>query len=304
MLPLDAVELRDSHRASHPAIRGSGVGCAFLRSVSDANAPEAWLADICSSYSFDPAGVLRADDRVSWPLTASSIKELTTELVSRGLLLGLPREPAALANVMEVGIVDFLVDAARSAGDIDVVRGSERGYPDLELSGSRFNGRRYAVDVKVAQRARTKTQSRTQSRITLYTGNTYFRWPDLKWPGTFRPFNDYTGHLDIIVTYTLDADRRERATDVELFVQEPWRIASRKRSSTTREYIGAVDLLADLRVGNGEFSTPDEFYKYWRAYPFRISAGIQTLLRKLVAEQQAELDRLRGAQGQAAGGER
>lgn len=261
--------------------------------MSDVPSPSAWLHDICSSYTFDPLGVLRADAGAAWPLTASSLEELTTELVARDLLLALPREPAALANVMEVGIVDFLIEAAKQAGDIEVTRGSERGYPDLELSGPRFGEQAYAVDVKVAQRARTRTQTRTQSRITLYTGNTYFRWPNLKWPGTFRPFDDYAGHYDILVIYTLEADKRQRATNVEIFVQEPWRIASRKRSSTTREYIGAVDVIADLREGRGEFDSAEEFYRFWRAFNFRISTGVQTQLRRLIADQEAELTRLR-----------
>lgn len=263
--------------------------------MPDANDPGAWLSDICASYRFDPLGVLRADDAVRWPLSASSLAELTNELVARGLLLALPREPAALANVMEVGIVDFIAGAAEQEGDVEVRRGSERGYPDLEVSGQRFRGRPYAVDVKVAQRARTRDRTRTQSRITLYTGNTYFRWPNLKWPGTFRPFADYAGHFDILVLYTLDPGRRERATDVELFVQEPWRIASTRRSSTTREYIGAVDLIEDLKHGRGEFKSAEAFYKYWRTYPFRISAGVQEQLRRLIAAQDAELARLRAA---------
>jgi hypothetical protein len=237
--------------------------------------------------------VLRAENDVAWPVRASSIEELTQALAERGLLLALPTEPAALANVMEVGIVDFLIEAARLAGDIETVRGTERGYPDLEVSGRRFGDRTYAVDVKVARRADTRTRSRTQSRITLYTGNTYFKWPNLRWPGTFRPFNEYAGHLDILVLYTFVEDRRERATDVELLVQEPWRIASKKRSSTTREYIGAVDLIQSLRDGRGAFATPEEFYTFWRNYNFRISPGIQNMLRKLLDEQRDELDRLR-----------
>ncbi len=275
---------------------GSSQPCAFLCRVSDVSDLKQWLSDICSSYRFDPLGVLRADNEVAWPLAAHSIDELTNELVARGLLLGLPREPAALANVMEVGIVDFLVEAAEQAGDIEVARGTERGYPDIEVSGPRFGGQPYAVDVKVAQRARTRAQDRTQSRITLYTGNTYFKWPNLKWPGTFRPFNEYAGHLDILIFYTLDPARRERATDVQVVVQEPWRIASRKRSSTTREYIGAVDLIWNIEQGRGEFESADEFYKYWRSYPFRISAGVQNQLRRLIAEQEAELARLRARQ--------
>jgi hypothetical protein len=158
--------------------------------------------------------------------------------------------------------------------------------------------------VKVARRARMArgTPTRTNSRITLYTGNTYFKHPDLKWPATFRPFNEYSGHLDVVLLYTLDTNTRGRATELELIVQEPWRIASRQRSSTTREYIGAVMEIDRVRNGNGEFSTAEEFYRYWRAYPFRLSQGIQRTLARLVQEQRRELERLRHPTGDDARG--
>jgi hypothetical protein len=43
------------------------------------------------------------------------------------------------------------------------------------------------VDVKVARRGPGRSRN-TKSRITLYTGNTYFRYPSVRWPGTFRPW--------------------------------------------------------------------------------------------------------------------
>jgi hypothetical protein len=101
----------------------------------------------------------------------------------------------------------------------------------------------------------------------------------------FRPFRDYALHLDVLAIYTLDPDRMERATDIELIVQEAWRIASRRRSSTTREYIGAVDSLEDLRDGKSEFENEDDFYRYWRAYPFRTGRAVEQQLRRLLAEQ-------------------
>ena len=94
------------------------------------------------------------------------------------------------------------------------------------------------MDIKAARRAANGRQ--TQSRITLYTGNTYFKWPGLHWPGTFRPFSDYATHLDVLMIYTLNPDSNARVEDLEIIVQEPWRIASRDRSSTTREYLGAI----------------------------------------------------------------
>ncbi|GAB7049066.1 type II restriction endonuclease [Catenuloplanes indicus] len=249
--------------------------------------PLEWLRRQCQSYTFDALGVYQAfGSDAKWPVQASSPEELTAVLAKNGHLLPLPKEPAALANVVEVSVTDFLEAQARSEDEsIELIRGTERGYPDLELTGTRWGGKIFAVDIKVARRADTKDKARTQSRITLYTGNTYFKWEDLHWPGTFRPFSQYSGHFDIIFLYTLEVDSMHRVTDVEILVQEPWRIASKKRSSTTREYIGAVDLIADLRAGQGEFATEDEFYRFWRKFNFKTSAAVANQLQRLLEKE-------------------
>ncbi|MGN6245741.1 MAG: type II restriction endonuclease [Motilibacteraceae bacterium] len=231
-------------------------------------------------------------------MVANSAEELAERLAGGGHLLPLPKEPAALANVIEVDVVDHLLSALGEAEHAEWHRGSERGYPDLEVGGAAFGGGWHAVDIKVAQRARGSaaprpgTPQRTQSRITLYTGNTYFRHPELHWPGTFRPFADYRSHADVIVLYTL-TETPARVADLEVIVHEPWRIASTRRSSTTREYIGAVDSIDDLRAGRGEFGSPEDFYRFWRRYGFRTSPGVQRIYERLVAAQRAELERLR-----------
>ena len=61
-------------------------------------------------------------------------------------------------------------------------------------------------------------------------------------------------------------------------------ISSRQRSSTTREYIGAVNHLAALREGRGEFETEEEFYRYWRAYPFRTGRAVEQQVQEEVQE--------------------
>ena len=106
--------------------------------------------------------------------------------------------------------------------------------------------------------------TKTESRITLYTGNTYFRYPSIKIGGIRRPFDEYQEHLDVIGLYVFDESTKARVTSLELLICEPWRVASRERSSTTREYIGAVENLADLRASRGAFATKTEFYRYWR----------------------------------------
>jgi hypothetical protein len=252
-----------------------------------------WLRVRCAEFDFDVAGVFRRHGDHDWPFDTTGPEDLESKLLAGGHLLPLPKEPAALANILEVAIVDHLLDSAADEPAIEATRGSERGYPDLELSGSRFDQRFHALDVKVARRD-DRNRRRTKSRITLYTGNTYFRWPQLHWPGTFRPFADYASHLDLIVIYDFVPDVGSRVADLELIVQPAWRIGSRQRSSTTREYIGAVDAIESLREGRGEFASPEEFYEYWRAFPFRISQQVQRQLDRLIRQQQARIAELEG----------
>jgi hypothetical protein len=266
--------------------RGGAAPCdvwVLCKAVAVVNLEE-WLREQCAEYSYDLRGVFRRRGNHPWPLIAGDEIELENQLTAGGHLLPLPKEPAALANVLEVSIVDFLLDRLAGVDGAHGRRGTERGYPDIEVTGSAFGGGFYAVDVKIAQRRVGKRgiSANTQSRITLYTGNTYFRYPQLHWPGTFRAFNDYATHLDVIGIYTLNSDSASRVDDLELIVQQPWRIASKQRSSTTREYIGAVVRIADLRAGIGEFDTPEDFYAYWRRFRFTIGRAVQTQLDKLL----------------------
>lgn len=242
-----------------------------------------WLRSVCGAFEFDVVATYRRVGEHEWPLVAHDSADLEGQLAKGGNLLPLPKEPAALANVLEVAIVDSLLRHVDKLDDVEAQRGTERGYPDIEISGSAFGGGYHAVDVKVARLA--KSGKRTQSRVTLYTGNTYFRYPQLHWPGTFRPFRDYDSHLDIIAVYRLDETTLGRVHDLELIVHESWRVASRQRSSTTREYLGAVKKVEDLRAGRGEFATPEEFYRYWRKYPFKIGKSVQQQLDRLLAGQ-------------------
>lgn len=243
----------------------------------------AWLRTQCAEFVFLPAGVYVEQGEHDWPLVAQSNEELTATLDAAGHLVSLPKESAALANVIEVALVDFLLDRLVAIHGAAGRRGEERSYPDLEIGGAPFGGGFHAIDIKLARLRKSGVQ--TQSRCTLYTGNTYFKWPTIRWPGMFRAFDAYASHLDIIGVYRLDVDYRGRVRDLELFVHEPWQIASRQRSSTTREYIGALTEVTALREGRGEFETEAAFYKYWRAYPFRVPKAVERQLQKALREQ-------------------
>ena len=248
----------------------------------------AWLKDACSRYTLEPIAVYRAGRNATFPLVAADEADLQAQLLAGDHFLPLPKEPAALANVLEVSLSEFILTELAKITGATSERGTERGYPDIEITGLAFGDVPHAIDIKAARRkvgSSGRVSVNTQSRITLYTGNTYFRYPQLKWPGTFRPFQDYGSHLSLIAIYTLNEESVWRIEDLELIDCETWRIGSKQRSSTTREYIGAVVSIEDLRAGKGEFETEDAFYAYWRKFNFRIGRSVQQQLDKLLRGQ-------------------
>lgn len=242
-----------------------------------------WLRSACINYEVKPHAIYRKvpHEGAKWPLVAIDADELAALLEKRGNFSPLPKESAALANVLEVSVVEHLLEKLKELPNAVGTRGGERAYPDLEISGDAFGGGIFAVDVKVARRSSSGRQ--THSRISLYTGNTFFKYPNMKWPGTLRPFGAYTAHISLLVIYTLDRNTLSRVKDMEVIVQESWMIASKQRSSTTREYLGAVMDLNALREGQGEFNSREEFYKYWRAYGFKVGRAVANQLTKLTA---------------------
>jgi hypothetical protein len=165
----------------------------------------AWLDQTCQRYVLEPVAVYRPGRRTVFPLTAIDEGSLQTQLSEGGHFLPLPKEPAALANVLEVSIFEFLeAELAKLAG-IVTRRGDERSYPDIEVSGGAFGSRPHAIDIKAARRrigSKGKVGKNTNSRITLYTGNTYFRHQSICWPGMLRPFEDYASHISLLAILT------------------------------------------------------------------------------------------------------
>lgn len=249
-----------------------------------------WLRATTSTWTPDAVGLLVRTAASDAPYHVPDLDGLVAELHRRDALIPLPTEPAALANVIEGAMLVHLhdeLDALAGQGcDVRHQSAGERHYPDLEVAGTYFSvddrDAFHAVDVKVARRKPRKrgAPTKTQSRITLYTGNTYFAHPDLHVAGCLRPFGDFASHVDVIVLYDFVPERTGRIDNVEVLVHPAWTIASTKRSSTTREYIGAVDDLEDLRAGRGEFESEQEFYDYWRRYPFKPSKDIINLLKR------------------------
>lgn len=248
-----------------------------------------WLREQTADWTPSIVGVFREQAPHDWPLTAHSPEDLRVQLTRHGHLLPLPSEPAALANVMEIELRQHLGEAIGDLPGAVVVEGTERSYPDLEFSGDVFGGGIRAVDIKCARRKISpsgKPPTILNNRIALYTGNTYFLWPQLKFSGIMRPFADYQELISIVVIYTFEPDLPERITDVEVVVHETWRLASKSRASATREYIGSVQKIDDLVEGRSEFGSAADFYGYWRhsTRSWKKSPEAERLLRRALEE--------------------
>jgi hypothetical protein len=192
-----------------------------------------WLRDTVSDWKPSAVGVFRKEAAHDWPISASTSEDLREKLTHTGHLMPLPSEPAALANVMETELRSYLVNAANKNAEFTMREGTQRSYPDLEFTYPDRIDSASAVDIKCARR---KTATRLNNAITLYTGNTWFLWPQLKFGGILRPFSEYQEHLALLVLYDYDSTLPERIKNVTVVIHETWKIASKSRSSSTREY--------------------------------------------------------------------
>ena len=181
-----------------------------------------------------------------------------------GSIRPLPSESAVVGKVLEVSIREYLArKLIRTRDLLSIPASSDRVYPDVSFNGPMIFPHKFALDVKCARR--TPGGKRTESAITIGTFDAeYYRYPDEKVGNIMMPYSSYTAHLVLIALYSYE---KATARDVELLVVEKWRVATKKRSSGTRCYIAASQLVDDLRAERGDFSSEDDFNLFWRQQP-------------------------------------
>jgi len=226
----------------------------------DSHDPLTWLRELFADWTPQVRALIRVGDDGSLPVIADNNEDFLGHLRDTGWLLPLPDESAALSNLFETEILD-IVHAALEGEDVAIHKGGSRSYPDFEIEGAFFNGGPHAVDIKCARHSGTSVDS----TIALYTGNTYFLFPDLLFPGMRRTFGEYDERIAIVVLYRYRPDLLERFSDVCVAIQPAWRIAGKTKPSSTRHYIGSVNRVADLVDGRGAFASEQDFYDYWRS---------------------------------------
>ena len=57
-------------------------------------------------------------------------------------------------------------------------------------------------------------------------------------------------------------EKRFRITDIDVIIQEKWRIASRRTGSGTTKHMRSITNIEDLKMERGEFTSREEFLEY------------------------------------------
>ena len=131
-------------------------------------------------------------------------------------------------------------------------------YPDVTLTCNK-TGDRYAIDEKSSY----KRNDKVINGMTLGTYKGYFRDRGSS-KNTLYPYNSYKKHFILGILY----DRvDERITNIDIFFNEKWRVASRKPGSGNTTNIGSIKKIKDLiESKNSIFTSKEEFDNYWINY--------------------------------------
>lgn len=144
---------------------------------------------------------------------------------------------------------------------------STREYPDVLLRGGKLGKKTIALDAKTTRR---EGKNRV-SGFTLGSYAGYFKYPEKKMPFCQIPYGDFDEHwiVGFIYTWNGEADTLHMVSEVDLVVQEKWKIASKSTGTGTTTAIGSVKQISQLKKGKGNFNSEKDFLRYWRDYRTR-----------------------------------
>lgn len=206
------------------------------------------------SLTYKVQGVI-ADDRRIYPLgTDTKVLGSIFELVARPLIY-------EIAN-------DFKLQVREPK--------AQNIYPDFTLMVNEADTEKIAVDVKTTYREGNK-----KVNFTLGGYNSFIR-EKTKAKNIEFPYDQYSEDWVIGFIYKRKPPEELPAhiydlkdlskipipfEDVQVFVQEKWRIAGQSAGSGNTTNIGSISgTVEDFREGRGVFASEEEFLDYWRNY--------------------------------------
>lgn len=210
------------------------------------------LAERAPNYT--PRGIVTADHRL-YPLGSDT---------------------KVLSSVFENFARPIVYDVAHDFGLAVREARAQNYYPDFTLMEDEDDPAKLAVDVKTTYR---ETDDGWAVTFTLGGYTSFIRNPT---KNIEFPFGEYAEHWVIGYIYKRDGAFQPPPdefylddidavpvpfTDVDVFVQEKWKIAGDRAGSGNTTNIGSIrGTLEDFREGRGVFRDKDEYLAYWRNY--------------------------------------
>lgn len=200
-------------------------------------------------------------------------------LVDRaGLVYPLGADTKVLSTVFEL-ITRPVIYTIAEAHNLDVVEPFvQNHYPDFTLHKGTGDHQKIAIDVKTTYR--DKPGNRFKYTLGGYTS---FIRPGNETKNIVFPFSHYESHWIIGFVYERLAKKKAAANriyktdeltdiplpfkNVEVFVQEKWKVSGDRAGSGNTTNIGSINgTMEDFREGRGVFSSEKEFLEYWIHY--------------------------------------
>jgi Restriction endonuclease EcoRV len=196
----------------------------------------------------------------------------------KGRVYSLGADTKVLSTIFELISRPVVYSVAKDLGLEVVEPSAQNHYPDFTLHLDQSDKKKIAVDVKTTYRDKS-----TDAFGYTLGGYTSFIRAGKEHKNIVYPFDHYKEHWVIGFVYDRVPAKAAAADhifevnqvkdiplpfkNVEVFVQEKWRIASGSAGSGNTTNIGSIRaMIDDFRAGKGPFKSEDEFLDYWRGY--------------------------------------
>lgn len=215
-----------------------------------------------------------AEKKINWEVSALASAD--------GRIYSLGSDSKLIGRIFELISYSILQEIADENGFILQPSEQQTVYPDFTLMKSKNDKEKIAIDIKTTYRTFKKNGELRSYGFTLGSYASFMR------NGTKNimfPYQEYVKHYVIGFVYTRNEYAKEGQRyrleqigeipvpykDVEVFVQEKYKIAGEKPGSGNTENIGSykTNHMEYLINGEGPFSTLGlvEFEEYWAGYP-------------------------------------
>jgi hypothetical protein len=195
-----------------------------------------------------------------------------------GLIYPLGADTKVLSTVFELVCRPAIFETARKLGKKVVEPSVQNHYPDYTLQQSENDNQKIAIDIKTTYR----NKDTDKFNYTLGGYTSFIRKGNEK-KNIVYSFDEYAEHWVIGFVYNRIAEKKSAAEhsyqygeigniplpfdNVEVFVQEKWKISSDKAGSGNTTNIGSINgHLKDFEAGLSPFTSEEEFFEYWRSY--------------------------------------